>query len=257
MELLQVIKTKLLPLLQQVANDSLDDAASLRFNKMHPHHLYSVCLYGTIIEITYGCMALIEKEQLSTFPTVFRSLLEAYADFRSCLEDPEYFKSMYASFLKEKLRLIDKVRSTPENPYLKDIVQSVDVEADKGALKAEIEGLKGKGHVALGVWDRFSRAGLENEYQSMYWLLCLHAHNNVSALEDRHIEKQDKDYGVVLFKEDDPGDLIRYFDTLSALLIDSTVKIHEFLDTGVANRYQRHLETLDIVRKNYVQRISA
>jgi hypothetical protein len=243
-------KRNLLSLLQKVANDSLNDVSSLRFDRKHPHHLYSVCLYGTIIELTYGCMALIEKQQLSAFPAVFRGLLEAYADFRVCLREPEYFKSMNASFLKEKLRALNKTMTSPGNPYLAGLGRS-DPQGEKTALESELAELQAKGHIALGVWDRFSKAGLEEEYQSIYWLLCLDAHNNVSSLEDRHIEKQGSDYRVVLFREEDLSDLIRYFDTLIATVIDSTMKIHEFLDSGVASRYQEHLRELDVVRKDY------
>lgn len=100
MELREPVETRFLPFIQQLADNCLKDAGLLRFDKRNPHHLYTVCVYGTIIEITYGCLALVEKRQSTTLPTLLRSLLE-YADFRGCLEDSEYFKSMYASFLKQ------------------------------------------------------------------------------------------------------------------------------------------------------------
>lgn len=85
----------------------------------------------------------------------------------------------------------------------------------------------------------------------MYWLLCLHGHNNLSALEDRHIEKQDGDYNVTLFKEEDPEDFVRYLDTLIATLIDSTERIHKLLGTTTTLRYQQHQGAFDEVRKIY------
>lgn len=106
---------------------------------------------------------------------------------------------------------------------------SVDLPGEKSTLEAEINKLKEQGHGPLDVSDRFSKAGLKNQYQSVYWVLCLHTHNNMSALEDRHIEKQGDAYKVVLFKEEDPKDLIRYFDTLSEVLIDSSTRIHRLL----------------------------
>ena len=246
-----MIDTQFLPFLQQLADDCMRDASLLKFDKKHPHQLYPVCIYGTIVEISFGCLALVEKRQLTALPTLLRSLLEAYADFQSCLKDPDYFNSMYASFLKEKLRLLKKVIATPESPYLKGIVQSVDMLAEKATLNDEIEKLKQKGYGTLGVWDRFSKADMEYEYQSVYWSLCLHAHNNISALEDRHIEKEGDDYNVVFFKEDDPKDLIRYFDTLCAVMINSSLRIHELLSTKTANRYEGHLKQLNCIRKHY------
>jgi ribosomal protein L19 len=91
----------------------------------------------------------------------------------------------------------------------------------------------------------------------MYWLLCLHGHNNLSALEDRHIEKQGNDYNVVLFKEEDQEDLVRYLDALIAILIESTTRIHKFLGTAITDRYQQYQEKFDAVRKIYAQGIKA
>ena len=159
---------------------------------------------------------------------------------------------MYASFLSEKLRLVKRTKDHPENPFLKDIVQEVDLEAAQNSLENEIESLTGMGYKSLGALDRFSRAGLAHEYQSMYWLLCLHSHNNVSALEDRHLEKEGDDYNVVLFKEDNSEDLIRYFDALGAILIDSSSKLHGLLRTERIQRYEEQLGSLNEIRKHYV-----
>lgn len=160
---------------------------------------------------------------------------------------------MYTSLLNEKLRLLKKILSNPENPYLKGIAESVDIVDTKSALEAEIAALKCEGHEKLDVSERFAKAGLEGEYQSMYWLLCLHAHNNISALEDRHLEKQDDDYNVVMFKEDEPADRIRYFDALGAVLIDSSSKVHQLLESEGASRYEQHFEQFNEIRKGYSQ----
>ena len=247
-----VIETHLLPFLQHLGDTCLEDIGLLRFDKRNPQQLYAVCTYATIIEIAFGCFALVEKRKLTALPTLLRSLLEAYVDFCGCLADAHYFKSMYASFLSEKLRLVKRAKDHPENPFLKRHMQEVDLEAAQNSLENKIESLTGMGHKSLGALDRFSRAGLAHEYQSMYWLLCLHSHNNVSALEDRHLEKEGDDYNVVLFKEDNSEDLIRYFDALGAILIDSSSKLNGLLRTERIQRCEEQLGSLNEIRKHYV-----
>jgi len=251
MDLREVVQTKLLPLIQRVATDSLHDAELLRFDKNDPHQLYAVCIYGSIVEIAYGCIALLEKKQVTALPILLRSFLEAYADFRASVEDSKYYMNLYASFLKEKLRLVRNADKNQQNPYLAGLVHSLDINNEKEKLQTEMDRCRKENRGPLENRDRFDKGKLEYEFQSMYWLLCLHGHNNLSALEDRHIEKQGDDYNVVLFKEEDPEDLVRYLDTLIATLIDSTERIHKLLGTTKTLRYQQHRVIFDAIRTTY------
>lgn len=257
MELREVVETKLLPLTQNVAADAVHDADLLRFDKTEPHQLYTVCVYGTILEIAYGCLALLKEKQITALPILLRSLLEAYADFRANVEDPGYYKNLYAAFLKEKLRLVKNAERGRQNPYLAGLVQVLDIDTEKSNLESEMEKYKKENRGPLENRERFEKGKLEYEFQSMYWLLCLHGHNNLSALEDRHIQKQDGDYNVTLFKEEDPEDLVRYLDTLIATLIDSTGRIHKLLGTTTTLRCLRHQKAFDAVRKIYSSGIKA
>jgi hypothetical protein len=94
MDLRELVETKLLPQMQRVAADVLRDAELLRFDKTNPHQLYAVCIYGSIVEIAYGCIAILNNKQVTALPILLRSFLEAYADFRACIEDHEYYKSL-------------------------------------------------------------------------------------------------------------------------------------------------------------------
>lgn len=251
MELREVVQAKLLPLTKHVATDALHDAELLRFDKTDPHQLYAVCIYGTILEIAYGCIALLKEKQVTALPILLRSLLEAYADFRANIEDSGYYKNMYAAFLKEKLRLVKNADKNQQNPYLAGLAQALDIDTEKSNLEAEMEKYKKEDRGPLENRQRFEKGKLEDEFRSMYWLLCLHGHNNLSALEDRHIEKQDGDYNVTLFIEQDPEDLVRYLDTLIATLIDSTERIHKLLGTTTSHQYRQHQGAFDEVRKIY------
>ena len=88
-------------------------------------------------------------------------------------------------------------------------------------------------------------------YQSIYWLLCLESHNNMSALDDRHIEKEGDDYHAVLFKPAVLADLLRDLDALLAVAIDSGARIHSFLGTEATPRYESHKKVFDHIRQEY------
>ena len=251
MDLQKLVDERFLPFLAQLTDSCLDDGQYIRFDKEHPQQLYAVCSYGSIVEISYGIRVLLEERQPTCVPILLRSLFEAYAGFRCCMRDPNHFKGMYATFLNEKLRFVTKVGANPENVYLKGVADSVDVTAEKVSLTKEIDALKAQHYPPMSTWDEFKKAGLESEYQSIYWQLCLHAHNNVSALEDRHIERAGDTYGVTFFKPTDPQDDIRYLDSLCAILIEASRDLHGNFKTPALTNFDARLEQLNVIRKDY------
>jgi hypothetical protein len=194
---------------------------------------------------------LLDSRQTTALPILLRSFLEAYADFRAIVEDSGYFKNMNASFLREKMRLLKSADQNQQNPYLAELVQAQNISKEQADLDAAMAMYRKDDRGPLDNWQRFERGKLQYEYQSIYWLLCLHGHNNLSALEDRHIEKQGEDYNVVLFREEDPEDYLRYVDTLISILIDSTEVIHRLLGATTAPYYQQYRESFAAVRTNY------
>ncbi len=91
---------------------------TLWFNRQDPQLLYSVCLYTRLFEIASGCKALLEKNALIGIPILLRSMFEADVDLTNLMKSQDYFKRMYASFLKEKLRLTKEAASCKPNPFL-------------------------------------------------------------------------------------------------------------------------------------------
>lgn len=252
MELRDLVEKKLLPFLRQAVADALKDAEQFRFDKGQPNQVTAVCIYGSIMEMAYSCIALLEKKEMTPIPIILRALLEAYADLRASIDDPGYYKNIYASFLDEKLRFIKTFEKNPTNQYLQGAHGEIDIQAETNALKNEIQTYQSENRPPLKTWERFKHGKLIDEYQSMYWLLCLHSHNNLSALEDRHIEKSDNDYNVVLFKEENPEDLQRYLDTVISIVVEGSVAIHTFLHTSITSRYEGHQKKLAELRKEYV-----
>jgi hypothetical protein len=251
MPLEKLIETQLLPFLKDLSDRSLENAARLKFDKQHPQHLYAICTYGTILETTYDILSLVDAVQFTSIPVILRSLLDAYASFRCCLADPNHFKAMYASFIKEKLRLMDAVAENPTNPYLEGLARAVDFPKERASLEKELQEIKKQGYAPLRPWAEFEKASLSSEYQSLYWQLCLHAHNNVAALEERHLDKKGNDYEVAFFKIADPFDLVRYLDSVSGLLLDASKALHNRLGSPAERQYYEFDLRLQAIRKQY------
>lgn len=191
-------------------------------------------------------------KNVTCVPILLRTFVEAYVAFRICIKDPNHFKTMYASFVKQKMYLLKSTTGSPNNPYLAGIAGAFNLQAEVAALEKELDGLKTQGHVPLKIGEEFERADMIAEYQSIYWQLCMHAHNNISALEDRHIEKTENSYGVALFKSEKPGDLIRYLDSLCAMLLEASFSIHGLFDTGRKGAFDEFANTLGEIRQGYI-----
>lgn len=83
----------------------------------------------------------------------------------------------------------------------------------------------------MSVYDRFSAAGLTDLYRTIYWQLCLDAHNNVAALEMRHIRRTgDSQFEIDVFAENSPHHTGTHYDALIALLVDSSRRLYRLVE---------------------------
>jgi len=232
---------------------SIESAAALRFDKHNPQHLTAVCTYCTIIELTRSELTLVRNEDASALAVVLRSLFEAYADFKAVLVDPDYYKSMYATFLEERLRFLRNVVKAQDNPFFRVINDRLNAPEQIAAVEAELNKYKMEGRLPISTARRFAAGGLQHEYQSMYWLLCLAGHNNMSALDDRHIEKKGDEFEVKLFKDVEPAELIRILDSLLAIAIDAGMRMHKLFETDRVAQYEAYQKQLNDIRAAYAK----
>lgn len=130
------LDNNLLPLLSTVLSDSNRYAADFRFDKEHSQQLTVLCMYCTIIELAHAEQALIEKGQTTAMPVLLRSIFEAYADLRALIDDHDYYKRMYATFLQEKVRFLRNAERTPNNPFFVGVNAGIDVSGGDFSLGA-------------------------------------------------------------------------------------------------------------------------
>ena len=146
------------------------------FDKKHARHLYSVALYGSLIELSGSLVVLIERKHGTGVPAIFRLLLEAYVELRNLHENAKYGHHMQASYDKQWLKVLKEAKNKP-NPYLKDISEIANLDNEIRKYEQELADLKDKGYQPLNVFERFQRAGMEDEYRSLYNFLSSDAHS--------------------------------------------------------------------------------
>ena len=161
-----------------------------------------------------------------------RSLLEASIDQANLLVDPDYVMNMEAADHTKFLDLLEQ--SVPgTNPYLAGLAEQHDISAEIREKEQRISELAANGRRNLSIFDRFKRANAENQYRSVYALLCLDSHNNLSALVERHMDElPDGCTTLHFFKQPPVATLRTRLDSVIATALGSAESIHVAFKTG-------------------------
>jgi hypothetical protein len=220
------------------------------FDKKHPRHLNLVALYGTMIELTGSLVTVIQRKHRTGVPPIFRSILEAYVELKNLHEKAEYGYHMDASYHEQWIKILKEARNKP-NPYLKAISEIGDLGNQIQEHEKVLADLKKRGYTPLKVFQRFERAGMEEEYRSLYNFLSNDAHSNIRALVDRHLEIHQNNFTVVFYKDEPVEDFLTYLDSVAGLLTDASVRIHGFFETGSIGEIEGLSEELNEIRSHY------
>lgn len=220
------------------------------FAKERPRHRHLVCLYGTLVEMAGSLVTLIDKKHRTGVPPVCRAFLEAYVDLKNLYENADYVYHMDARNYEQSIKMLKEAKKNP-NPYLKSISEMENRDEVIQKLEQNLADLKKKGFNPLNVFQRFERANMEDAYHSLYNILSSYAHNNISALVDRHLEINKDDFTVVYYKDEPLEGFLTYLDSMAGLLIDASMKIHDFFKTGSIAEIEKLNQELNGIRSHY------
>jgi hypothetical protein len=223
---------------KQEIKDALTYAEHLKFDKQHPWHRNLIALYCSLIEYFDSLIFLVGNEKNISVPLVFRGLLEAYVDFRNLAEDRLYGYHMEASYFKEWLKVIEEA-SQKKNAFLASIATHPTLDVQVQEYKNKLAELQAKGYNPLNQFEKFNKAGMIEEYKSVYNFVCSHSHNNIRSLIDRFfiINEAENDFEIALFKEQKPGEFTHYLITGKQLLRYGSHNIHAVLKTGHEDKF--------------------
>lgn len=224
--------------LETLISKTIDLTGRIIFYKEILQHSYLMSMHCTIIELSSCCIELLKIGQTTAAPAIARSVLEAYADLKCLLLDENHWRFMHARHLKDKEDFISKAING--NSLLEGYSLQFDLEHELAVVQEEramlnADGYKPKRHIS----DRFKKAGMESEYESMYALLCNDAHNSQSALVSRHLEANGDGFRITLFKEQPIEDVAASIDVIAGTLAGSIADVIRFFSNEEVVEIQR------------------
>ncbi|MDO9215575.1 MAG: DUF5677 domain-containing protein [Methylococcales bacterium] len=211
----------------------------LKFDKSHPWHRNLIALYLSLIEYSDSLICLVENEKSIAIPLIFRGLLEAYVDFKNLAENETYIYYMEANNVKQELTLL-KEASNNNNVYLALIASEPSLlTATIQQYEATLTELSKKGYKPLKIFEKFEKAGMIDEFKSIYNDLCSHSHNNINSFTGKFvdIDEAQNDFEITHFKEQADGEIERHLITGCSYLRNASHKIHAVLETGYENKF--------------------
>ena len=135
---------EILEFVKRLHDECIHHSEHIVFDKKHSRHLYLVALYGTLIEMAGSLTTLIEWNQRTGVPTIYRSILEAYVELKNLHENSEYAYHMDASYHCQWIKVFKEAKKKP-NPYLKSISVIENLDENLQKSEQELTELKKKG----------------------------------------------------------------------------------------------------------------
>lgn len=229
----------------------LEISEQLRFDKHHKLHFALVSLYGSLIELVGCILILIKNNAKLGVPSLVRTFLETYVEFHNLVRDPKYGYYIEASHLKEWIKLL-RVAREGNNPYLAEILTLDDLNSIISDNEKQFNELKKSNYKPLTIFEKFKRANMVEEYQSIYNFLCTESHSNKRALISRHADIMDNDYELVFYKNYPNERYLQYFDSCAGLLVSATIDIHDYLKSPAIDHAKDLHQQLIEVRSRYL-----
>lgn len=226
-------------------------AATVRFNKHNSVDVYRMALYGSLLEFADAMCILYRAKRYTALDSIFRSFLEGAVDLRNLLRDASYVENMNVAHAKQWLKVLREAKGG-HNPSLSGIAGAPDLDAKISEHEAEIQRLGTQGYRALNVCERFDRAGMLEEYGSLYNFLSCDAHSNIRALVSRHMHQSEDGYDIQYYKAEPAESFIPMADSSAGLLLQASRDLHEVYKSQKISEVDSMLQALEQARAAYV-----
>jgi len=202
----------------------------LEFDPADVQHYALVAMYCSFLDFCAGILSLYRSRSYWVAPIVLRAYAEAMADFVNLARDRGYLAYIEHSFYSQALTFCTGVESVPR---LAAFAAAPDFSAYRDELKAKLQDIVAQGAGHIRVKDRFRMAGMEEFYASIYAKLCSHAHNNLDALEARHLAPQADGRFRLAVRNDMPAkEKATWLFTSLSMLHDATTTLRRVLGLG-------------------------
>lgn len=228
-------------------DEVLSLASKLEFDSTQVLHQHVISLYGSIIELSSSIKVLYQSDHFTAIPVLLRTILEAFVDLCNLCQDPKYGYSLIMNSQHESLRFL-KAAQNDQNVYANMIAQDPNIDEQIASFEAKIDVLKKNGNKRLKVRERFEKADMGDEYQTIYNMLCTASHNDIRALRTRHLVISGESFSLEIFKEEDTQNMYESLGIASELLWRATNDIHGLLNSGKDKEIQSLRDDLNKIR---------
>jgi hypothetical protein len=228
--------TELVEFLKLSIDCAVRACAGLRYDFYAQRDRYAVLLLYAVIDDARAVVALAKAGTHSVIPIVTRSALDAYADIANLCDHADYWKYLEEADASKWKKLLEHA-SRGDNPALKNLSEDNVFPIGRRQYSQDLKTLRAQGVGSLGIETRFERAGLTNEYESIYGLLSAEVHNNISTLQSRYLDWDDDRAWITAHGES--SDHQHHYEppctlTMSEIVIRSTEKVLRLFGHGIA-----------------------
>lgn len=202
--------------------------------------LATICMHLRTINLASGVSALLHANSTAGVPILYRALLEVFVDLWNILEcGTEYFdECVTPADLEVQIRILKAAGRG--NEILEVIREAPDFASTLEQLKLKQTSLKdhvkakNKGKkLGKNVRDCFEKAGMLDEYESVYVAVCESSHSNLHELHREHVTRcNDGSIQLHLSGDERYGNREFFLRRTVDHCMDSTIKTHEHFRTG-------------------------
>lgn len=231
-------------ILESLHDNLCELSKQLVFDKSQVLHFHVISLYGSMLEYSSSMVCLAADGCRASIPIVFRSLLDAALDLLNLCKNPSYGHRLEMDYAKGWKKLLGAaIRG--ENIYLKALGELPEVRKSFQHYKKIENDLKSKGFKRVDMEEKFSLLDMQDEYVAIYPFLNDHVHNNLSALQRRHISHEGDVFQITFYKDYPLEDFIQYYGMACELLMRCTEQLHEKFSSSAIDQIKELRKNID------------
>ncbi|WP_176248501.1 DUF5677 domain-containing protein [Sulfitobacter sp. HGT1] len=198
------------------------------FHKGKPADFEFVSLYLSMMEMAWGCLAMLDKRLGYHSYPILRQIVETFIEMKVLESDPSYLDNLRFRSARSKKKKFENAKKG--NPYFSSLnsIQNLDNEISEN--ESVIDKIEKKWKRRVSVEEKFRLAGMNEEYDGLYRLLSDHTHSNHGALVSRHVKFDAETTSFVAFNHGERSDFM-----------EVTTSLHEYLSAAS-----------DLIRKKFL-----
>ncbi len=159
--------------------------------KMDCHNIQQVIcmnMHATIIEDSEAALVLFDKNYDYSALLLVRSALESFAKLLYLKRDKEKTSELIYDYYKTRLATFNEIeRNRERHLSLMNLFNDIKFKEEQDKLKVQCHKFKSNGVKPKKIKDIFLATNLFSHYIAIYRRISNFSHQNIEALEDRHV----------------------------------------------------------------------